>query len=366
MNSVGNQDRIRVGVVGVGWAGVQHLNAYQAIPGVEIVALAAKEADLVEELADRHNIPHRAQSYEELLEIDDIDAVSIAVPTFMHAPIAIAALQRGLHVLSEKPIARTSAEGQLMVNAARENGRVLEIVFNHRLRADVQALAQAITAGEIGRPYYAKGSWLRRRGIPLIGSWFTNGELAGGGPLIDIGVHVLDYSLHLLGEPRVTRVSASTYAELGPRGRGGAQRATADASRSGFEVEDFGSAFLHLEDGGTLVLEAGWAAYRSMDDLMNFSVLGTEGGASLEVIGGPRNPYGDLTVYRDGESGEAIDQRVFTNAPNRGHDGVIEDFIAHIRDPDSWARHDGSVALTRAQIIDACYLSAREQKEVSL
>src|SRR5205814_2020496 len=106
-----------------------------------------------------------------------------------------------LHVLSEKPLARNGAEGLEMVEAARKAGRVLDVAFNHRRRGDIQKLKKIIDDGGLGRTYYAKGSWLRRSGIPTLGSWFTNPELAGGGPLADIGVHVLDYSLYLLGEP---------------------------------------------------------------------------------------------------------------------------------------------------------------------
>lgn len=92
----------------------------------------------------------------------------------------------------------------------------------------------------------------------MLGSWFTNPALAGGGPLADIGVHVLDYALHLLGEPKVLSVSASTHSELGHRGLGGNARYTAMNATHKFEVEDFASAFIRLEGGGTLILEVGW------------------------------------------------------------------------------------------------------------
>ena len=212
------------------------------------------------------------------------------MPTFLHAPIAIAALERGLHVLSEKPLARNGEEGRQMVEAAQKAGRVLDVAFNHRRRGDIQKLKGIIDDGEMGRPYYAKASWLRRQGIPMLGSWFTNPELAGGGPLADIGVHVLDYSLHLLGEPKVLSVSASTHSELGPRGLGGNARYTAMKSAHKFEVEDFASAFIRLEGGGTLILEAGWAAYREEDDLMDFTVYGTDGGAELRAVGASTPP----------------------------------------------------------------------------
>ena len=147
---------LRVGVIGLGWAGRQHLEAYQGIEGVEVVGLAGKEADLLAELGAAHHVPGLFAGWEELIALPGLDAVSVAVPTFLHAPIAIAALDRGLHVLSEKPIARNAAEGQQMVDAARRSGRVLDVAFNHRRRGDIGALKKIIDAGELGRPYYAK------------------------------------------------------------------------------------------------------------------------------------------------------------------------------------------------------------------
>ncbi|MBT2513426.1 Gfo/Idh/MocA family oxidoreductase [Arthrobacter sp. ISL-30] len=356
---------LRVGVVGIGWAGQQHLKAYASLEGVRIVSVAGMEQDLRESLQAEYSIPKAFADWEEMLEHGGLDAISVAVPTFLHAPIAIAALERGLHVLSEKPIARNAAEGQAMVDAARKAGRILDVAFNHRRRGDIQALKEVIDDGGLGRPYYAKASWLRRSGIPTLGSWFTNPELAGGGPLADIGVHALDYALHLLGEPKVVAVSATTHAELGPRGRGGNNRYSAMATSHAFEVEDFASAFLRLEGGATLLIEAGWASYRETDDLLDFMVYGTDGGAELKAQGNPLAPVGKLSVFteRDGENADYVPQAL----PGRAHQAVVEDFVTAIRGGEEvWGEHDGSQALYRAQIIDACYQSAREQTEVRL
>ena len=356
---------LRVGVVGIGWAGQQHLKAYHDLDGVRIVSLAGMEQDLRDSLQAEYSIPNAFADWNGMLDHGGLDAISVAVPTFLHAPIAIAALERGIHVLSEKPIARNAIEGQAMVDAARKAGRVLDVAFNHRRRGDIQALKEVIDDGGLGRPYYAKASWLRRSGIPTLGSWFTNPELAGGGPLADIGVHALDYALHLLGEPKVLAVSAATHSELGPQGRGGGNRYTAQATSHAFEVEDFASAFLRLEGGRTLLLEAAWATYRETDDLLDFTIYGTDGGAELKVQGAPFPPVGQLRVFTD-KDGESADY-VPTVLPGRAHDAVVEDFVTAVRGgAQEWVRHDGSLALYRAQIIDACYQSALEQREVRL
>ncbi|WP_406690429.1 Gfo/Idh/MocA family oxidoreductase [Saccharopolyspora sp. ID03-671] len=351
----------RVGVIGAGWAGQQHLAAYDALPNVEIAAIAGQETDVVTSLGERYGVPHLFDSWEQLVELPDLDAVSVAVPNFLHAPIGVAALKRGLHVLSEKPLARNGVEGRQMVEAARAAGRVLDVAFNHRLRGDVQALGRIIGSGELGRPYYAKASWMRRRGIPTIGSWFTSREMAGGGPLADIGVHVLDYALFLLGEPKVESVSAVTSGELGSRGVGGMNWETARV-RGGFEVEDFASAFLRLEGGGALALETSWAAFRDPTDLLDFHVLGTEGGAELRAVGAAKKAVGDLRIFRDVD-GEIADYQPAAE-PGRAHAAVVENFIRLLAAPQEWAANDGSQALRRAEIIDACYRSATEHREV--
>jgi predicted dehydrogenase len=361
--TTGTEPILRVGVIGLGWAGQQHMKAYAAMDGVELVAIAGQEDHLRQELGDRYEIPEnrRLVDFSDLLAIDALDAVSIAVPTFLHAPIAIAALEKGLHVLTEKPIAANVADAERMVHAARSAGRVLEVVFNHRLRGDVQTLRQRIDAGELGSPYFAEASWLRRDGIPQLGGWFTNAEKAGGGPLIDLGVHVLDYSLFLLGEPEVLAVSATTANHLGRQKAAAQTLANGDgADEVRFEVEDFASAFLRLEGGRSLVLRTSWAAYRDPKDRIEFHVLGTEGGADLVD-----DQDGGTLVLRRDEDGKVADEQV-TSPADRHHGGVVHDFVATVRDPEVWSDHDGTTGLRRAQVLEACYRSAAEGHEVTL
>ncbi len=250
---------LRVGVVGLGFAGTTHTRSYQQVPGVEVVGLAGLEEERLAEMGEEYRIPHLYAQWEDLLARDDLDVVSVCTPNFLHAPIAIAALQGGRHVLCEKPLARNAAEAQAMVDAATAAGRVLHTAFNHRERGDVQTLKSFVDEGLLGRVYYAKAYWMRRNGIPGLGSWFTSKELAGGGPLIDLGVHALDQALYLMGEPEITSVSATTYAEFGPRGRG--MRTVGNKKMqtgNGYEVEDLATAYMRTADGATLLLEASW------------------------------------------------------------------------------------------------------------
>jgi predicted dehydrogenase len=354
---------VKVGVVGVGWAGRQHIEAYGAIDGVELIGIAGLEEDVRAQLVAEHRVPHDFARWEDLLELDGLDAISVAVPTFLHAPIAVAAFERGLHVLSEKPIALSGEQADAMVRAARDAGRVLEVAFNHRRRGDVQRLKQEIDAGRLGRPYYTKAWWLRRTGIPTLGSWFTRRELAGGGPLVDIGVHVLDYALYLLGNPGVRTVTASTYDLLGSNGFGGSKtsgKSGADGNGR-FDVEDLATVFMRLDDGGTLLLEASWAAHRADGDQFGATLYGTEGGA--EWIVDDYAEVGTLKVFGDNEgvaTAEALDAR-----PGGKHLAVVREFVETVRSGE-WEGHDGVAAARLAHIVDACYASARSQREVAL
>ncbi len=354
---------LRVGVVGAGWTGRQHLLSYSEIPGIQITALAAQEPGLVTELATRYDIPYVYDRWEDLLAREGLDIVSVCTPNHLHAPIAVAALNGGRHVLCEKPLARTGEEAADMVRAARGADRVLKVCFNHRKRADVAALKRYIDAGALGEVYLAKVSWTRRNGIPGAGSWFCTRELSGGGPLIDLGVHVLDLALYLLGEPKVASVTASAHDRLGSRGKGFRSHVELPAPGLVFDVEDIATAFLRLENGATLLLEAGWAGHASpRGDVYGVTLFGTDGGARLES----RDYAVDDTLEIFAEvAGVPAAIRPIVTLPQelRGHRGVVREFVRIVRSGDFQA-HSGEEGMIRSQVIDACYRSAREGREV--
>ncbi|MBA2344668.1 MAG: Gfo/Idh/MocA family oxidoreductase [Rubrobacter sp.] len=351
-------------MVGLGWAGEQHLKNYLRMPNVEVKAIAGLEVDRLGQLGEQYGVSSLHESWEDLVARDDLDIVSVATPNHLHAPVAIAAFESGKHVLCEKPLARTGAEAEGIVRAAREAGRVLQIAFTQRERGDVQALRRHVEEGNLGKIYHAKATWMRRDGIPGMGSWFTDKNMAGGGPLIDLGVHMIDMALFLMDEPEVEAVSCATYSELGPRGRG--SRANDDDSTKtivgdAYEVEDLATAFIRLSGGATLNLEAGWAAYRESSDDFGVTLYGTDGGAELKV----RN-YGTsdtVRIYTDVAGVPAVVAPEI--GPREGHRGVVQRFIETIRSGE-WADHHGEEGLRRTRVIDACYASALQNREVSL
>lgn len=349
---------LHVGVIGLGWSGETHIKAYLQQPNVAVQALAGLEADRLAALGKTYNIPHLYPDYQELIARDDLDAVSVCLPNFLHAPVSIAALKRGKHVLCEKPLARTAAEAETIVQAAAAAGRVLQVVFNQRARGEIQVLKRYIEAGNLGRIYHVKASWIRRSGIPGLESWFTKRAMSGGGPLIDIGVHMLDLVLYLLNEPEVTTINAATYAELGPRGRGSGST-TKMFVGSGYEVEDFATTFLRLADGTTVQLDVSWAVYGS--ERFDMALFGTEGGA--EIKRRPNSWEALLQIYTD-VAGVASEIHPHVTR-GEGHVAVVRNFVEAIRSGD-WSAHIDREGLRRNRIIDACYTSALEGREITL
>jgi len=351
---------LKVGVVGLGMGSV-HVAAFAGIPGVEVVALAGKEADRRAELGAQFGVELLLENWQDLVALDELDAISIATPNFLHHPIALAALAAGKHVFCEKPLALNHAEARQMVDAAVAHDRVLEVAFNHRQRADVQFARRYIETEGLGRVYHSRASWKRRAGIPGLRSWFTSADMAGGGALIDLGPHVLDSLLFLLGEPRVESVSAVTHGELGRAGYGAMDRAEQMASDTGqFEVEDLASALLRFEDGSSATFEISWAGHSVDDEDISIELLGVDGGIRVFI---PRYKKDDtLRIYRD-SAGTPLTIRPEVDVVGGDHARVISAFVDVVRSGD-WSGHRGELALHRTAVLDACYRSAREGREV--
>ncbi len=353
---------LRVGIVGTGYAGTTAGEAYRSIPGVEVVAVAGKEAERLAALSAAWGVSEVYPDWEDVVARDDIDIVSVATPNALHDVISIAALRSGKHVFCEKPLAISADAARAMVAASHEADRVLEVAFNHRRRADVQWAHRYLRETGIGPVYHARASWKRRSGIPGLTSWFTSRELAGGGALIDLGPHVIDSLLYLLGEPRVTAVSAVAHGQLGRAGYGAMDNRQQMAGSGSFEVEDLVSALLRLENGASVALEISWAGHTQDDEDISIELLGVDAGLRLFV---PRyKPRDTLWVYRD-EAGAPVTLRPDVVVAGGEHSLVIREFIDFVRSGD-WAGHHGDFALHRTEIIDACYRSAAEGREVTL
>jgi predicted dehydrogenase len=213
-----------------------------------------------------------------MLAAERLDVVSVCVPNKFHLPLTLAALDAGCHVLCEKPMALSAAEGRQMLAAAQRAGKRLMINFSYRFSAQSRALKAQVDAGTFGDFYFGRTVWHRRRGMPGFGGWFGQKALAGGGPLIDLGVHRLDLALWLMGYPQPTWVLGSTYDPI-------ARAAAAQVGQGLRRGRPGQPAYIRFANGASLVLEASWAANIREAELMETRLLGTQAGSAAAQPG---------------------------------------------------------------------------------
>ncbi len=254
---MGQNDEIRLGFIGAGNIGRVHLETFEKVEGARLYAIADVDGQLAHARAAQFGISKVHESVDALVEDANVDAVVIGVPNRLHAELAIQALAAGKHVLLEKPMALNAEQAKQIVRAHQQAGTVLMIPHQMRWQWVSQEIRRQVEQGAIGRVYFAKTGWLRRKGIPGWGTWFTRKDQAGGGPLIDIGVHMLDLALYLMCNPKPVTVFGSTYAEFGPKKKGIGDWGTPNWDGY-FDVEDLASAQIRMEDGSTLTLEVSW------------------------------------------------------------------------------------------------------------
>ncbi|MHB1001036.1 MAG: Gfo/Idh/MocA family protein [Armatimonadota bacterium] len=344
-------DKIRIGIIGTGGiAKNTHIPAYINNPDAEIVAVCDNRPEVVDAVAAEFGIKHKFTDYNKLLELDEIDAVDVCTPNFIHADPTIKALEAGKHVIVEKPIALNAEEGAAMVEAAKRSGKKLMVAYCMRWRSDACALKRFIDAGDMGDIYYARIHALRRRGIP---SWgvFTQKDKQGGGPLIDIGCHILDLTLWLMGHPKPVAASGACYTKFGTRP--GLVGLFGKWDHTNYTVEDFATAMIRFDNGATMTIESSFAA-NIEKDVVNSTLLGTEGGCEL-------NP---VKMFRE-ERETLLDVSPVFLPDVKWHQGEINDFIDAIKN-DKPVPVSGEEGLMVAKILDAIYKSSELGREVAI
>jgi predicted dehydrogenase len=346
-----SEQRVRFGVIGLGM-GRSHVEKLRQAPHADLVAVCDMDTGRLERVGNEFWVNWRTTNYEDLLGSPDVDAVVVALPNALHAPVAVAALRAGKHVLCEKPMARNAAEAERMLQAQRESGRKLMIHFNYRFTPAAMALYRFTQSGELGYAYHARSWWHRTRGIPGLGSWFTSKEAAGGGPLIDLGVHRLDLALWYMGYPKAVAVSGATYSALGNE----------LASRVGkaYEVEDMASAFVRFDNGASLLLEASWAANGELREEMVTQVYGTKGGVIHRNVNASYEFEGRVFREEHGSYVSVTPQIYPTDL-----DSAQEHFARSILQ-DTPPIATGEHGLEVMRILDAVYASAQSGAEVRL
>jgi predicted dehydrogenase len=276
---------IKLGVIGTGNIGNVHLENFKDLPNAEIIAVTDLITARAEKAAEEFGIKKIHTSAQALIQDDQIDAVIVGVPNQFHASITVEALKAGKHVLLEKPMAINLEEAKEIVRAQKQYKKIVMIPHQMRWHWAAMQTKEQIDKGVLGEIYNVKTGWFRRKGIPGWGTWFTQSNQSGGGPLIDIGVHMLDLALYLMGNPKPVSVYGSTYAEFGPKKRGIGTWGTPDWEGV-YDVEDLATALIKMEDGSTLSLEVSWAVNMDTSNEPFVHIMGTDGGASLDGTGG--------------------------------------------------------------------------------
>ena len=352
---------IKAGVVGCGGiANGKHFPAIKKNGKIELVAFCDLIKERAEKAKEEYGTPD-ARVYTDYTELvkEDVDVVYVLTPNNAHAPVSIAAMKAGKHVMCEKPMAKTYAEAKEMVKTAKETGKILTIGYQNRYRADSQYLKSACEADELGEIYYAKAHAIRRRAVPTWGV-FIDEEKQGGGPLIDIGTHALDLTLWMMNNYEPASVTGSTYRKLADQTQTG--NAWGDWDPKKFTVEDSAFGFIKMKNGATIVLEASWALNSLDVDEAKTSLCGTKAGADMkdglrinrvhhgrQCVEKPSLGAGGVAFYDGTEEKPAdIEAEVFYNAVTKGTPLTVE--------PEQ--------ALVVTQLLEAIYESAKTGKTI--
>lgn len=343
--------KLRMGVVGVGM-GKNHAKGFQSHPSAELVALCDMDEKRLDAVAAELNVPQRYTDAKRMFREAGLDAVGVATPNKFHAPVTIAALEAGLHVLCEKPMAMNAKEAARMNAAARKARKNLMINFSYRFSDMSYALKQQVDAGVIGDIYYGRTVWHRRRSGVIVGGRpsFVTKELSGGGPLIDLGVHRLDLALWLMGYPEPVAVSGSTYDIL-------ARQIAAKRNRT-ITVEDLACGIVKFRNGATLIVEASWALNIKEQEHMVTMLCGTKGGLVQKNVGGGYQFTAEAYTEEGGHLFTKTLDWSMVSAPSPYHEFVNS--IVEKRPPLA----TGEEGLKVMKILDGIYTSAKTGREV--
>lgn len=279
---------MKIGIVGAGAIGKKHAEA-AVKAGAEVGWIVDINPELGRELANEYDAKYE-ESPEKLWDDSSTPAVVIGVPNWLHKPFTVAALSAGKDVLLEKPMALNVHECQSIAEIAEAHQRVLQIGFAHRYTGVGRVAHSLMQDGTIGQAYHARANLFLRRGVPGLGKWFTTKEFSGGGALIDVGVHLIDLSLFLLGFPEPIQVLGQTYENFGRR----MKEYDYENMWSGppnydgvCNVEDAAEALIKFSNGATLELHVAWAGnYPSqLMPVSQVALLGDKGGLAFELFG---------------------------------------------------------------------------------
>lgn len=351
-------EKLKIGVIGVGNISNEHIQAYLKNPNVELYAFCDINEAQLKMMAEKYGVTRTFTDKDEMLALPELDAVSVCTWNSEHAPCTIAALNAGKHVLCEKPMATTVEEAIAMKEAAERSGKLLQIGFVRRFGNDCEVLQDFIQQDFLGEIYYAKATYLRRNGNPM--GWFGDVSRSGGGPLIDLGVHVIDLTRYLMGNPKPVSVYGVTFRKLGNRSELKDQKDYVSASATDHDicdVEDMATAMVRYDNGAVLSVETSFSLNLKKPQ-GTIELFGTKGGARLDP---------ELELYTD-INGYMADVNLCSPTA-LSFDGLFQKEIDHFADcilhgtPCRAPAQDG---IDIMRILRAIYKSAETGHEVLL
>lgn len=346
---------VQVGIIGSGGIAGLHADYYKRIPYVRVAAVADVVPGRAEAFIAKYGFTG-ARAYTDhrdlLAHEPGIEGVSVCTFNQAHHRPTVDALDAGKHVLVEKPMSVTLAQGLDMVRAARRAGKMLYVGFQSRFEPGVMTARRIVASGQLGKLYYAETGGGRRKGIP--GGTFTHQATAGGGAILDIGCYSLDTAMYVMGNPLPLTVTAFTGNHFGKSPVYSKQAWGGGVDPAQYDVEDFGAAMIRMEGDACLYFKISWAMH--LDTLGRTFFLGTEGGLDMDA----------MRIYHD-----AFGSGVHTDVPKVGGEWKdawfrkVEAFAEALRDGGP-APIPGEDILRGQAIIDAIYRSAAAKAEVKV
>lgn len=347
--------KLKIGIIGAGGIAQScHMKGYASIPEeCEMVAVCDVNPETAKSAAEKFSVAKVYSDYRELLADPEIDAVSVATPNKYHKQPTVDALTAGKHVLCEKPLGMNAEECRAMCAPARDSGKILQVGLQSRFSGPLRFMKDYIATGAMGDIYYARAQALRRRGVPGWGV-FIDKDLQGGGPLIDIGVHVLDLTLFMMGYPKPVSASGKTWDTLGKNPE--LFNYWGDYDRNKFTVEDMAVGLIKFDNGAVVVLESSFMA-NIEKEIMTSQLFGTKAGATVA-------PYGDDSVRIFTEDSRQLFDLTPRNIPHvdSAHTAEVQAFVDAIQTGKP-SPVPGENGLILNAIFDALYKSSASGKE---
>jgi predicted dehydrogenase len=276
--------KVKMGIAGIGAMGQGHVNMFTANPDSEIVAICDQSKEWVEHCKKEWGTKFAFTKWEDLVTCDEVEAISVCFPTVFHDPVTIGALDNGKHVLCEKPMAMSTQRAQAMADAAKRSGKKLMISYNQRFGGDIQYLKKYIEDGNVGEVYFVRTAWrrgmgvlpaaknLRSSGEQYSRNWFNEKKM-GGGAGLDLGSHVVDLAMYLMGFPKIKQVVGMAYNKFLPEFLAG-QGVESDA-------DDHAVGFVKFENGASMEIETSYGSYIEHEKILQ-AIYGDKGGAHRE------------------------------------------------------------------------------------